>query len=168
MMNIRLFSCVAFCSFCLLVNLISVNVHADNSSSLTNDVAITDKNGILLEINSPQSAKKKERATLIRLLYAAVSTKNSKYNILKSDALDILSTYPQAIKRVALLNEALQELEDIGDVIAVGEFADVCKSHQCKYRDEVGYVQSPSGLFSYTRTGNIFASQALFDTITSP
>ena len=166
-MNIKLFSIVVFCAFYLLVNLIAVNVHADNSN-IPDSAAITKENGILLEINNPQSTKEKERATLIRLLYASVSTKNSKYNILKADALDILSTYPQAVKREALLTEVLQELEDISDVISVGEFADVCKSHQCKYLGEVGYVQSPSGLFSYASTGNIFASQTLFDTITSP
>lgn len=166
-MNVRLLSPIVIYLFYLLVNLIAVSVHAENRNN-PDSAAITKENGILLEINNPQSTKEKERATLIRLLYAAVSTKNSKYNILKADALDILSTYPQAVKREALLTETLQELEYISDVITVGEFADVCKSHQCKYLGEVGYVQSPSGLFSYASTGNIFAGQTLFDTITFP
>ena len=167
-MNAQLFSRVVFCTFYLSVNLISTNIHADDSSTLDSASVITKENGILLEINNPESAKEKQRATLIRLLYASVSTKNSKYNILKADALDILSTYPNAVKREALLNEALQGLENISGLIAVGEFADLCKSHQCTYLGEVGYVQSPSGLFSYASTGNVFASQILFDTITSP
>ena len=173
-MNCKLSLKYVFFTFYLWVNLSTAC--AANSNNVDDTSVLTEENGILLEINNPQTAKEKERATLIRLLYASVSTKNSKYNSLKTDALEILSTYPRTKAktktkmktREALFNKALQELEAIGDTIAAGKFSDVCKIHQCEYQDEVGYVQSPSDLFGYSSTGNIFASQTLFDTITAP